>query len=182
MSLTRSQRDAKLAELYARVPKIPDCDGRCWRSCGPIDMSDRERQRTRQAGVQISDYREARDDPEEFYCEALTKDKRCSIYELRPLICRLWGTTIGMPCPFGCVPEGGFLTDDEGQELVAQSLRIGGHELASRVGKPDAAQLVASEGFKKLQQRLLERGRIADRGRIVPPAFRKGNWHGQRGH
>lgn len=33
---TRSEMDAQLAELYAQIPRIPDCDGRCWTSCGPV--------------------------------------------------------------------------------------------------------------------------------------------------
>jgi hypothetical protein len=172
MGLTRSQKDAELAELYAMVPTIPDCDGRCWRSCGPIDMSDRERQRTREAGAKISGYREAMEARHEFYCEALTADKRCSIYDSRPMICRLWGTTIGMPCPFGCVPEGGYLTDDEGYALIVASLEIGGHELARRIAE-SGLNVVGNEEFRKLQQRLLERGRRGDLRRIVPDAYRK---------
>jgi hypothetical protein len=59
MGLTRSEQDAQLAELYARIPRIPDCDGRCWTSCGPVEMSDRERQRIRAAGTRITPYQKA---------------------------------------------------------------------------------------------------------------------------
>jgi Fe-S-cluster containining protein len=88
MGLTRSQMDAQLAGLYARIPRIPDCDGRCWTSCGPVGMSDRERQRIRAAGVRITPYDKAMANAERFWCEALTGGKRCAVYELRPLIVR----------------------------------------------------------------------------------------------
>jgi hypothetical protein len=126
VSLTRSQMDAELQKLYDQIPAIPDCDGRCWTSCGPIGMSDRERQRIRQAGVRITPYEKAMASPERFWCDALTSEKRCLVYSVRPLICRIWGAVEGMPCVYGCVPEGGWLSDAEGFRLVAESLRIGG--------------------------------------------------------
>ncbi|MFG1709158.1 hypothetical protein ACFLIM_38800 [Nonomuraea sp. M3C6] len=43
---------------------------------------------------------------------------------MRPLICRLWGATEGMPCEHGCVPERGRLTDAEAQLLIKRSKRI----------------------------------------------------------
>jgi hypothetical protein len=130
----RSQIDAALAELYDRIPALPACDGRCWTSCGPIDMSWRERQRIRAAGVTISPWRQAVEangpGAGGFWCEALTAARRCAVYEMRPLICRLWGATVGMACPYGCVPEGGWLSDEECLALIAESMEIGGHELA----------------------------------------------------
>jgi hypothetical protein len=35
----------------------------------------------------------------------LLVDNRCSMYDNRPLICRLWGIIREMPCPFGCAPD-----------------------------------------------------------------------------
>lgn len=37
-------------------------------------------------------------------CDKLKKG-RCSIYENRPYVCRAFGATKTMRCPFGCVPE-----------------------------------------------------------------------------
>lgn len=37
-------------------------------------------------------------------CAAL-KDKRCSIYSVRPAICRLYGVAEGLECPFACKPK-----------------------------------------------------------------------------
>jgi Fe-S-cluster containining protein len=42
--------------------------------------------------------------PCDFKC-SLLKEGKCSIYRIRPLICRLFGLTKKMQCPFGCVPD-----------------------------------------------------------------------------
>src|SRR2546429_6087610 len=43
---------------------------------------------------------------------SMLRNGRCTVYEVRPMICRLWGMVEGMQCPHGCVPEGGHLTED----------------------------------------------------------------------
>lgn len=172
MSLTRSEQDAQLAELYARIPRIPDCDGRCWTSCGPIDMSDRERQRIRAAGVRISPYQEAMASPERFWCEALTADKRCAVYELRPVVCRIWGAVEGMQCPYGCVPEGGYLPDSEAYRLIGESLRIGGGQHPG-ISAAEISALMAREDIRRTR----DRGRAGEISRAqegIPAAFRRG--------
>jgi hypothetical protein len=68
-------------------------------------------------------------------CSALDGVGRCSVYEERPLLCRLWGAVEKMTCQFGCVPADGWLDPDveaevlayyEGQSLIApeQTSRI----------------------------------------------------------
>ncbi len=175
MGLTRSERDALLAELYARIPAIPDCDGRCWTSCGPIDMSDRERQRIRGAGVRITDYRQALAGVERFWCDALTGDKRCAVYDLRPLICRIWGAVESMPCVYGCVPEGGrYLSDMDAYRMIAESMRIGGGQHAD-VGAAGIDAGMARREVRAAVARIRERGRIGEQSRAqesVPEAFR----------
>lgn len=56
----------------------------------------------------------------------LTADRRCGVYEVRPLICRLWGIIESLPCPYGCVPEGGYLPDEDGWRLLLAADLIGG--------------------------------------------------------
>jgi Fe-S-cluster containining protein len=174
MGLTRSQADAELRKLYDRIPAIPDCDGRCWTSCGPLDMSDRERQRIRQAGHRITPWREAQAWRETYYCEALTAEKRCAVYEMRPLVCRLWGAVEGLPCVYGCRPEGGYLSDLEGYRLIAASMRIGGHPNAVSDQGMDAA--MARDWLRAELDRIRRRGRAGERLRMdenVPAAFRR---------
>ena len=181
MGLTRSARDAQLAELYARVPAIPGCDGRCWTSCGPVEMSDRERQRIRAAGTRITPYQEAMASPEQFWCDALTGGKRCAVYDLRPLICRLWGAVEGMPCVYGCVPEAGYLTDVEAYRMFAESMRIGGGAHTAGAEAIDAAMARAS--LRAELERIRARGRAGERRRAqegIPAAFRRPGQAGLR--
>lgn len=55
-------------------------------------------------------------------CPALVK-KRCSGYEGRPLICRLFGVAEGMPCPYGCKPFE-LITDKSAALLLREVKKI----------------------------------------------------------
>ena len=48
----------------------------------------------------------------------------CNVYAIRPLICRLWGLTPKMRCPWGCEPER-WLSEPETRELLAEMERLG---------------------------------------------------------
>jgi hypothetical protein len=128
MPRPRHETDAALQALYDQIPDIPDCKGHCWMSCGPVEMSQRERQRIREAGVRITDGQVARAQIEEYWCEALGPDGRCAVYGLRPLICRAWGVAEGLRCPWGCRPEGGWMKDSEMRRLLLEAGEIGGEE------------------------------------------------------
>lgn len=138
-------RVAELEDLYAELPPL-ECRGKCQESCGPIDMSDTERRRIREAGVDIPPLLDrARRGELTRSCPALSPIGTCSVYELRPLVCRLWGLVEAMACPYGCRPEGGWLDDTTGMELIARSLDIGGR--TSTMDGPTAAavrQLMAN--------------------------------------
>ena len=175
MGLTRSQMDAELQKLYDRIPAIPDCDRRCWTSCGPINMADRERQKIRQAGYRITPYRQAMAEADTYYCEALAGDKRCAVYDLRPMVCRLWGAVESLPCVHGCVPEGGFLPDAEGYWLIGESMRIGGGEHAASIPVEEIRRIMEREGVRMSLERIKDGGQRGERLRAdesVPAAFR----------
>jgi Fe-S-cluster containining protein len=136
MSLSHEEAVAALEELYAELPTI-ECQGLCWNSCGPIDMSDVERRRISERGVDIG----PRDDfrtmlwvnnvravnGESLLCPALDQFHRCTVYEVRPLICRAWGVGRGeMACPYGCAVSDRRLKQTEITKLLWRSLRIGG--------------------------------------------------------
>jgi Fe-S-cluster containining protein len=135
--------DAALEELYAQVPEV-GCKGLCHQACGPIGMNPREHQRIRELGVKIPHHKDALAELVEtgdYTCPALDSDNRCSVYEARPMLCRLWGATETMPCEYGCSPpEGALLTDSEGHALLAQSLDV---------GKPDTLSLEELGRLKK---------------------------------
>ncbi|MGH3402009.1 MAG: YkgJ family cysteine cluster protein [Streptosporangiaceae bacterium] len=128
--MRHSETDAALQELYDQVPRIPDCQGHCWLSCGPVPLSDRERQRIRAAGYRITDEDQARAQVQTYWCEALGPDGRCRVYAIRPMICRIWGTVESLRCPWGCMPEGGFMPDEQGYRLLVLAHHIGGSELS----------------------------------------------------
>ena len=133
MGNARKRADAELTAIYAEVPDMLDCKGLCHDSCGPIPLTKREWQRLDMRGVQIPDAMKAVEEIAatggEWSCPALV-DNRCSAYDVRPLICRLYGT-VDIPslrCTHGCRPKGGYLTDEQARLLIERALEAGGGE------------------------------------------------------
>lgn len=115
-----------LERIYKAVPKV-DCKGLCTESCGPVPMSELEHARIRVRGVVIpvlSEALTAIKNGEAPTCPAL-QDGRCSVYAVRPLICRMWGAVESMPCPYGCEVTPGLLVDEGAKMLIERSLRAG---------------------------------------------------------
>jgi hypothetical protein len=101
----------RLEELYAEVPAIR-CRGLCANSCHSLGLSNVEQTRIairRGVRLETTIYPDG--------CPALTPFRHCSIYDDRPLMCRLWGVVESMPCPHGCVPDR-MLTDREARDLL----------------------------------------------------------------
>ncbi|MDQ1635302.1 MAG: uncharacterized protein QOJ32_2111 [Frankiaceae bacterium] len=134
--MTDPERVAALDALYAELPSL-ECRGLCWHSCGPIDMSDTERQRIAERGVTIPRYDRATAERYQTTgtvspCPALGPFKTCGVHDVRPMICRLWGSTETMRCPFGCRPSR-ELTEAEGYALLERSRQVGGTEDAPAI-------------------------------------------------
>lgn len=110
--------DARLQAIYDRIPKL-ECRGLCYDSCGPIEASVRERQRIERAGGRTLCTVDGS------CCSMLGPDNRCTVYDVRPLICRLYGVAKGLECPYGCKPER-YLTRVEASEMLAEAEREGG--------------------------------------------------------
>lgn len=109
-----------LAEVYARVPST-NCQGLCADSCCSFAMTVMEQRNIRhQTGVQLPLAHAGSP------CPSLTMLRRCGVYEVRPLICRIWGAVAAMRCGYGCQPEGGFLTDAQAFGLLAEVHEIAG--------------------------------------------------------
>jgi Fe-S-cluster containining protein len=107
-----------------------DCKGLCSDRCGAIPCSSLER-------TQI----EARSGKPfgtdgTLTCSML-KGTRCTAYTLRPLICRVWGTTKEMACPHGCEPER-WLSKEEFSSLAKQI-----NELSNETGDQVFARMFA---------------------------------------
>lgn len=57
-------------------------------------------------------------------CPMLDSNKRCKIYDKRPLICRLYGVVEDMKCPYGC-KQTRYLTNKEGHDLMSAVKKLG---------------------------------------------------------
>lgn len=114
---------AELDALYAEVPHLP-CKQKCASSCGPILMSYVEWQRIiKKLGYEPKAPPPNPLDPRTMNCPML-KGGLCSVYAMRPMICRLWGVVETMPCPWGCQPER-MLTTREGYVLLQRAAILG---------------------------------------------------------
>jgi len=105
--------ERELKGLYDQVPDV-GCKGLCAESCGSVAMAPVEQRRIAGYGVRLPLMAAFTDS-----CPALVAG-RCSVYEVRPMVCRLWGAVEGMPCPYGCAPAGGLLADVDGQRLLGR--------------------------------------------------------------
>jgi hypothetical protein len=176
-------RERELQALYAELPEL-DCIGSCWDSCGRIGMTGLEHRRTEAAGVAIPEGR-ITDPPA--VCPALTMLHQCSVYDVRPLICRLWGVTDTLPCPFGCRPKDGraMLTDEQAYEYMARVYDIAGeHRRAEEIRRPwrdhpDQARQVMAEMRRANEDTNLaaavRRRRLVESGK--PVLFVRGRGH-----
>ncbi|MHA6491977.1 YkgJ family cysteine cluster protein [Pseudomonas borbori] len=84
--------------LRRQIPRF-DCVPGCHDCCGPVTASSEEMARLPVKSVAEHDAALA-----EFNCVHLGP-KGCEVYDQRPLICRLFGTTPSLPCPRGRAPE-----------------------------------------------------------------------------
>jgi Fe-S-cluster containining protein len=96
---------AKLEALYARIPKMKDCKGKCADSCTVIPCTPFEKKRLEAAMGQVFEPKGR--PPFPVRCSALTREGKCSQYDLRPAICRAFGAMNHpfMRCEHGCTPE-----------------------------------------------------------------------------
>lgn len=105
------------------------CRGLCTDSCGPIPFNDDDRRRIRayctRNNIPYHDLTINRDmlaqwaiNPESVPKCPYLVDGRCTIYPVRPVICKLWGAVEGMKCMYGCVPDDGYIPDDVAREIL----------------------------------------------------------------
>lgn len=109
---------AKFTTLYARVPKVK-CKGLCTDNCSVISCSTWEAKRMERDGARVP-----HEDP--LQCPFLSIEGKCSAYDSRPLICRLFGAAEGLPCEHGCEVDGEPISDELGTDLANASIAIGG--------------------------------------------------------
>lgn len=122
---------AELEKMYATIPAM-ECKGLCTSYCGPIGMGETERLRILERighppfskifpTIHDLDDLAGRELLSRVAVGCLTcpmlKDGRCKVYDIRPMICRLWGASEDLRCPHGCRPKK-LLTRAESKHLI----------------------------------------------------------------
>lgn len=118
---------ADLARQKALWAKIPDagCKGLCVEACGPIGMTRLEAAILMDTGRLNPELLEPYGSgllhiPHDGVCPMLSDDGRCTVYAVRPAICRAFGAVDHplMRCPHGCEPAGGPMAHDRFNEVA----------------------------------------------------------------
>ena len=115
-----------LAKIYANLPHL-QCKGLCIDQCSvaPCVPAEADHLMERYGYIPLPVGIEGKG----LICAKLSEEGKCSIYEDRPLICRMYGLVRAMKCPHGCIPHGGFMSYRKGQKLLDRAKKIPGkHE------------------------------------------------------
>ena len=106
-----------LETLYAALPRIT-CQRQCQEACGPVLMS-------RVEWLRVLRHPRGRKTMQADLTCPMLRDGGCAVYQIRPLICRLYGLMEDprMRCPFGCVPER-WVSDDEARAWLEEAQGI----------------------------------------------------------
>jgi len=125
--VTNTAKLAALESLYAMLPKIV-CQRKCQDCCGPIMMTRLEARRLPElkcdtVPLKIGVGYFSRTSTKTLMCPLL-KNGGCSVYSRRPAICRLWGLTEKLRCPFGCEPDERW-TEERAHKWLDEVQRIG---------------------------------------------------------
>ena len=105
--------------LRRQIPGFA-CEPGCHDCCGPVTASSEEMSRLPVKSVAAHDAALA-----EWNCVHLGP-QGCEVYDERPLICRLFGTTASLPCPRGRGPATPTPAQVEQQvhELIASTRQV----------------------------------------------------------
>jgi Fe-S-cluster containining protein len=145
----RTKAERALEEIYAEIPKIPDCDGRCAAACGPIAMFKGEWERIKRSAGRTPKMPKG-----SLVCPLLSPTGKCTVYTVRPYVCRTWGVTRALACPHGCQPER-WLTAAQCKDIYDRIEAIAGPEIAGPIGGlHDTVALWESIALDAREQRL----------------------------
>ena len=100
-----------IQKLYEKIPSFR-CKEGCTRCCDNwVQFAPEEEKRC--GGFDFSSP----------VCPKLIDGKGCSVYEDRPLICRLFASCEPMPCPYGYAPENP-LSAEETKAILKEYLKL----------------------------------------------------------
>lgn len=98
MVTKKSAKDSKLMELYAEIPEVAGCKNGCGQCCGPVPLTPVE-------AVSLGLDENTAVTPTNSLTNSCVfyggQDEGCTVYDLRPFMCRLFGASKGLPCPLG---------------------------------------------------------------------------------
>lgn len=171
--LARQPNPEALDALYRSLPRM-ECKGKCASCCGPAPASPLEKERIRARDVDWVDVTSVSLPTGQVFdlaCTALDqKSLRCRVYEDRPMVCRIWGLVEELACPWGCMPEGGYLDSTEGLRLMNLSLWYGGSSLGIEPSKWE--RLAANPRRRQRMLELLGKDRpVVEETRIIQPTI-----------
>jgi Fe-S-cluster containining protein len=109
----------KLQALYDAIPAF-ECRPNCGDCCGPVPMAKAEWEPIKQVQRHTK--------PDCMTCMYLV-DSKCSVYEHRPFLCRIYGASweAKLLCPHGCGPDKP-LTKQQTTILMLRYTKIMGKE------------------------------------------------------
>jgi Fe-S-cluster containining protein len=121
---------AKLAKIDALLNDLPTfrCKEGCADCCGPVLLSRLEYSRCIEAsGRSAEDVKQQMQNNLKqgiYTCPLLnTETRRCSVYAVRPAICRLFGVVKGeLLCPHGYAPESSALLSNERAQKILRKV------------------------------------------------------------
>lgn len=116
-----------LQDVWMMIPSS-NCLGLCEKSCTAIGMSRAERRMLEEVIPNFPSADKMMTDKnydDDYRCPALV-DGKCSAYDVRPTVCRIFGSAESLPCPWGCTPDGGLMSREETSQLFAIAMEIGG--------------------------------------------------------
>jgi len=91
----------QLESIYEQIPKVV-CPEGCGRCCGPVFPSLAELHNVKiWCAEHHVEHRDFLDITQEGACPYLISEQKCSIYSVRPFLCRLLGVSLDLSCPLG---------------------------------------------------------------------------------
>lgn len=124
---------AKIGEVQKQIPSFKCKDG-CADCCGPVLATRLEwkriYERIGRTEEQLRKEISERLNKNDFRCVLLGPDNKCTVYDIRPTICRLFGASESktpnacLVCPHGVGPEK-FLNEQETTDILVKIERLG---------------------------------------------------------
>ncbi len=128
--MTNAEKLAKIDDILSTIPAFK-CKEGCADCCGPIQLSRLEYHRcVKASGRTAQDVRQHMERnlrQQTYQCPLLNKKtNQCSVYEVRPAICRIFGTTKDLPCPHGYAPDAAhMLSEEKAREILSLVNELG---------------------------------------------------------